>query len=130
MGNKLKYFAWFLIGAGVIGTSSFLGKSNNQNNPKTNPETQPVYETPIETNNPDNQQSKLEKLDINGDGLEDFILSNQNDYVVFIQRKDRTYDRCEEVLSEGIPFYRTLDGKRIYTIWNQVLDENIKVVKE
>ena len=75
-----------------------------------------------------------EEIDLNGDGRKDILTINERGYpsLVSIKEKDGPYTNCKVVLSDGIPFYRTVDGKRTFDPWGGVMNNTSleSIVKE
>jgi hypothetical protein len=68
--------------------------------------------------------------DLNNDGLNDVILPHKRsrgDYVL-IQKTNNIYDKCNVVICDGIPFYKSRDGVTLYDSWGSIFVSN-KLVK-
>ena len=59
---------------------------------------------------------RFERDDLNKDGLKDILLFNDNDRYdgALIQQEDGSFLRCDVILQDGFPFYRTEDGKKTF----------------
>ena len=76
-------------------------------------------------------ESKIERWDVNGDGLTDIIipnLRNHRDNICLINKgknkgENNGYDKCMMVMSNGIPFYATENGERVYSPWGNVFHD-------